>query len=77
MSTYTITVNDKQLVYLQDAIGLAIDNAQFDGDDYLVDALGTLSNEADKAWTNPRKSGHEAVSDFVEAVSDHPDSNVV
>jgi hypothetical protein len=56
MSTYTITVNDEQLVQLQDAIDVAINNAQFDGDDHLVEALATLSIEVDKAWTNTQEA---------------------
>jgi hypothetical protein len=56
MSNYTITVNDEQLVQLQDAIDVAINDAQFDGDDYLVEALDTLSDEVDKAWMNTQEA---------------------
>ena len=55
MSIYTITVNDEQLVQLQDAIDVAINMAQFDNDDELIEALGVLSNEVDKAWTQTQE----------------------
>jgi hypothetical protein len=56
MTTHTITVNNKQLVQLQDAIDVAIYDAQFDGDDYLAEALRTLSIEVDKAWTDTQEA---------------------
>ena len=55
MTTYTITVNDEQLVQLQDAIDVAINMAQFDNDEELIEALGVLSNEVDKAWTQTQE----------------------
>lgn len=50
--TYTITVNDEQLVQLQDVIDAAIEDS---GDDELIAVLSELSNQVDKAWTNTQE----------------------
>lgn len=55
MSTHTITVNDEQLVQLQDAIYVATLDAQLENDNELIEALGVLSNEVDKAWAQPQE----------------------